>query len=206
MRGNERRMVVPPRPLDRFPLRLEGGEYVVRVIFDDEVLDCAAFRAAPGMGFDVDIRHLSLPAVRQWRHIPHVQYHRLAACNLDRVSRPARHDGPGEGRNIGNNGAVRRIGFVLAHDPEGLFAAIIAAQRDRGAEGGRVPLCRRPDDFRACAPGPPSGPRALRIVACDRRCAFSKRARAASIAPRGHQIAMRGDRPVGEIRPCRRLA
>ena len=46
--GNERRMVVLPRPLDRFPLRFEGGEYVVRVIFDDEVLDCAAFRAALG--------------------------------------------------------------------------------------------------------------------------------------------------------------
>jgi hypothetical protein len=42
--GNERQMVVLPRPLDRFPLRLEGGEHVVRVmIFDDEVFDCAAF-------------------------------------------------------------------------------------------------------------------------------------------------------------------
>lgn len=46
--GNERRMVVLPRPLDRFPLRLEGGEHVVRLIFDDEVFDCAAFRRPLG--------------------------------------------------------------------------------------------------------------------------------------------------------------
>jgi hypothetical protein len=48
---------------------------------------------------------------------------------------------------------VRGIGFILAHDPEGLFAAIITPQHDRGAEGGRVRLRRRADDFRACAAG-----------------------------------------------------
>lgn len=47
---------------------------------------------------------------------------RLAACNLGRVSGSARHDGPGEGRN-GGNGALRRIGLILADDPKGLFAA-----------------------------------------------------------------------------------
>jgi hypothetical protein len=69
---------------------------------------------------------------------------------------------------------VRGIGFIFANDPEGLFAAIMSAQRDRGAEGGPVSLSLRPDDFRTCAPGPPitdlahRGGGGLRIVACDR--------------------------------------
>ena len=104
---------------------LKVGEHVVRVILHDEVFDCAAFLAALWTSFNVDIRHACLPAVRRERLLPHVQYLRLAARYLDRVTGPARHDGPRERRNIGN-GAVRGIGFILAHDPEGLFAAIIA--------------------------------------------------------------------------------
>jgi hypothetical protein len=89
-------MVVLPRPLDRFALCLEVGKHVVRVILDDEVFDCAAFLAALWTSFDVDVRHPSLPAVRRWQLLPHVQYLRLAARYLDRVTGPARHDGPRE--------------------------------------------------------------------------------------------------------------
>ena len=58
-------MVVLARPLDRFPLRLEGGEHVVRVILDDEVFDRTAFRAALWTSFDVGVLHPGLPAVRR---------------------------------------------------------------------------------------------------------------------------------------------
>jgi hypothetical protein len=58
-------VVVLPRPLDCFALRLEGGEHVVRVILDYEVVDWAAFLAALWTGFDVDVRRTSLSAARQ---------------------------------------------------------------------------------------------------------------------------------------------
>jgi hypothetical protein len=205
--SNERRVVVLPRPLDCFALRLEGGEHVVRVILDYEVVDWAAFLAALWTGFDVDVRRTSLSAARQ-RLLPHVQYLRLAACYLDCVTWPACHDGPREWRYVGN-AAVRGIGFVFAHDPEGLFAAIMPAQRDRGAEGGRVRLRQRADDFRACAPGPPipdlahRGSGGVRIVACDRLpVSLLEACEGCFDRPETfgrYQIAMRGDRPVGEI-------
>jgi hypothetical protein len=69
---------------------------------------------------------------------------------------------------------VRWIGFVLSHDPKGLFAAVIAAQRDRCTERCRVRLSARPDDFRArppCAPiadFPHRGSGSQRVVLDDR--------------------------------------
>lgn len=45
------------RPVDRFPLRLEGSEHVVRVIFDSVIVDGTPLRAALRPRFNVDVRH-----------------------------------------------------------------------------------------------------------------------------------------------------
>ena len=45
------------RPIDRFPLRFEGAECVVHVVFHDIVVDMATLRAALGARFYVNVRH-----------------------------------------------------------------------------------------------------------------------------------------------------
>jgi hypothetical protein len=55
--GNERRMALSFCPPDRFVLRLEGGEYVVRMILDNIVVDRVTLTASLRAGFNVDVRH-----------------------------------------------------------------------------------------------------------------------------------------------------
>jgi hypothetical protein len=50
-------MAVTPRPLDRFVLRLEGGEHVVRMILDDIVIDRITLTTPLRAGLNVDVRH-----------------------------------------------------------------------------------------------------------------------------------------------------
>ena len=57
-----------------------------------EVLDRAS---RDGLG----LACLSISVRERWL-LPHVQYLGLAACYLDHLSRAARHDCPGEGRNV----------------------------------------------------------------------------------------------------------
>ena len=48
------------RPIDRFSLRFEGAEHVVRMVFDDIIVDMAPLRAALGARFNVNVRHVLL--------------------------------------------------------------------------------------------------------------------------------------------------
>lgn len=48
------------RPIDRFPLGLERGENVIRMIFDDVIVDVATFGAAFRARFNIDVRQRSL--------------------------------------------------------------------------------------------------------------------------------------------------
>ena len=139
---------------------------------------------------------------------PHLQYFGCPAGYFDAIARSAGQDSSGEGRNI-RYGPVRRIGLVLPHNPEGLLATVIAAQRDPRAEGCGCRLGWWLDDFRARAPGSPvpdfsyRGGGRMRIVPGDRfpvglfktnesRLDFSK--------PFGsYEVAMSGDRSVREL-------
>jgi hypothetical protein len=49
------------RPINRFSLRLKVGKNVVRVIFDDVIVDMAPLGATFGTRLNVNIRHVVLP-------------------------------------------------------------------------------------------------------------------------------------------------
>jgi hypothetical protein len=47
-------------PIDRFSLRFEGAEHMVRMVFDDIIVDMAPLGAALGARFNVNVRHALL--------------------------------------------------------------------------------------------------------------------------------------------------
>src|ERR1700720_274868 len=58
--SDKRGVAVTFRPIDRFSLRFEGAEHMVRMVFDDIVVDTAPLRAALWARFNVNIRHTVL--------------------------------------------------------------------------------------------------------------------------------------------------
>ena len=58
--SDKRGMVLTFRPSDCFSLRFEGAEHVVRMVFDDIIVDMAPLRAALGARFNVNVRHTLL--------------------------------------------------------------------------------------------------------------------------------------------------
>jgi hypothetical protein len=46
--SNKRSVALALRPIDRFSLRFEGAKHMVRVVFDDIVVNTAPLRAALG--------------------------------------------------------------------------------------------------------------------------------------------------------------
>jgi len=55
--SNKRSVALALRPIDRFSLRFEGAKHMVRVVFDDIVVNTAPLRAALGARFNVNVRH-----------------------------------------------------------------------------------------------------------------------------------------------------
>jgi len=53
-------MALSFRPINRFSLRFEGAEHVVRMVFDDIIVDPAPLRTSFGPRLDIDVRHPSL--------------------------------------------------------------------------------------------------------------------------------------------------
>jgi hypothetical protein len=51
------------RPLDRFSLRFEGAEHVVRMVFDHIIVDMAPLRASLGARLNVNVRHICLSLI-----------------------------------------------------------------------------------------------------------------------------------------------
>jgi hypothetical protein len=66
-------VVLTFRPIDCFSLRFEGGEHVIRVIFNHVIVDRAALGAALGTRLNVNIGHYLAPgdfvdeANKEWR-------------------------------------------------------------------------------------------------------------------------------------------
>ena len=58
--GDKRGVAVLSRPINRFSLGFEGAEHVVRMLFDDIIVDRVPLRAALGAGFNVNVRHAFL--------------------------------------------------------------------------------------------------------------------------------------------------
>jgi len=58
--SDKRGVAVTFRPIDRFSLRFEGAEHMVRMVFDDIIVDTAPLRAALWARFNVNIRHTVL--------------------------------------------------------------------------------------------------------------------------------------------------
>jgi hypothetical protein len=59
--SDKRGVSVTFRPIDRFSLRFEGAEHMVRMVFDDIIVDTAPLRAALWARFNVNIRHTVSP-------------------------------------------------------------------------------------------------------------------------------------------------
>lgn len=55
--SDQRRMALTFRPINRFLLRIECPEHMVRMVFDDIILDSAALRAPFWACLDVNISH-----------------------------------------------------------------------------------------------------------------------------------------------------
>jgi hypothetical protein len=58
--SDQRGVTLAFRPIDRFSLRFEGAKHVVRMVFDDIVVDMAPLRTALGARFNVNVRHALL--------------------------------------------------------------------------------------------------------------------------------------------------
>jgi hypothetical protein len=54
------------RPINRFLLRFEGAEFVVRVVFDDIIVDGTPMWPAFWARFDVNVRHAFLSHRSFW--------------------------------------------------------------------------------------------------------------------------------------------
>src|ERR1700752_4065085 len=65
--GDEWLMALLARPGDGLALVLERGQHVVGMVFDDVVLDRAVLGASLGTGFNIDVRHRSIPFIRRCR-------------------------------------------------------------------------------------------------------------------------------------------
>ena len=66
--SNKRGVAPTFRPIDRLSLRFESGEHVIRMVFDDIIVDMAPLRAALGTRFNVNVRHAPLSLGRFcWR-------------------------------------------------------------------------------------------------------------------------------------------
>src|ERR1051326_1238365 len=57
-------MTLSFRPFNRFSLRVEGAEHVVRMVFHDIIVDPAPLGTAFRPRLDIDVRHSHLPALR----------------------------------------------------------------------------------------------------------------------------------------------
>jgi len=69
------------RPIDRFLLRFEGAKFVVRMVFDDIIVDSTPMWAAFWARFNVNVRHAFLsapknPGGRRWVKIPAADHSR----------------------------------------------------------------------------------------------------------------------------------
>jgi hypothetical protein len=58
--SDKRGVALPFCPIDCFVLRWEGGEHVVRVVFDDIMVDTVSLGMALGTRFNVNVRHARL--------------------------------------------------------------------------------------------------------------------------------------------------
>ena len=58
--SDKRGVALAFRPIDRFSLRFEGAEHVVRMVFDDIIVDTAPLSAPLWARFNVNIRHALL--------------------------------------------------------------------------------------------------------------------------------------------------
>jgi hypothetical protein len=61
--SNQGAVTLTFRPIDRFSLRFEGAEHVVRMVFDDIIVDMAPLRSFLGPHFNVNVRHALSPEV-----------------------------------------------------------------------------------------------------------------------------------------------
>ncbi len=151
---------------------------------------------------------ISFASLRRFWILSYLQYDGFLSDNLDCLPRGASEDGPREWTDVGDF-AARRIGLILANDPEGLLPAVSPAKSDSHSERGATFVGRRRDHFRACAPRAPVTDFPLRgrrgmcvaLIDCgpvcrleaaesrlDRREAFLR-----------HQVTMRGYGTIGEI-------
>jgi hypothetical protein len=58
--SDKRGVALTFRPIDRFSLRFEGADHVIRMVFYDIIVDTAPLRAALWPRFNVNIRHALL--------------------------------------------------------------------------------------------------------------------------------------------------
>jgi hypothetical protein len=61
--SDKRVVALPFCPLDCFPLRWEGGEHVVRMVFDNIMVDTVSLGVALGTRFNVNVRHARLSRI-----------------------------------------------------------------------------------------------------------------------------------------------
>src|SRR5580704_1645387 len=140
--------------------------------------------------------------------LSYLQYDSFLPGNFDGLPRRVSEDGPRKRADIGDC-AAKRIGLILANDPEGLPPAVSPAKSDGHAERGATFGGRRRYHFRTCAPPTPvtdfplrgRGSLCVALIDCgpvgrleaaeshfDRREAFFR-----------HQVAMRGYGTIGQI-------
>src|SRR3984885_13400245 len=103
------RVTIFYRPVDRSPLRFEGGKDVVAVIFDCIIFDRRTLRPTLGTGLNVDVRHCSSPWIPLLRRVV-TAASRAAAEQVYEVKRVSVT--PGRTVILGVETAILLIGMV----------------------------------------------------------------------------------------------
>ena len=129
-------MIVLFSPRDCLLLCFEGREHVVRVVFHDVIVYRASLWRPLGRASTWTFG-MSVLLSRQLRQttLSYLQYDGFLPGNFDCLPGRVSEDGPRERADIGDC-AARRIGLILANDPESLLTAVSPAKSDgHGARG-----------------------------------------------------------------------
>ena len=199
-------MIVLFSPRDCLLLCFEGREHVVRVVFHNVIVYRASLWAALGTSLHVNIRHVgsawsSTQPNKQAALLSYLQYDGFLPGNFDCLPGRVSEDGPRKRADIGDC-AAKRIGLILANDPEGLPPAVSPEMSEGHAERGATFVGRRRDHFRTCAPRTPvtdfplrdRGSLCVALIDCGPvgRLEAAERHRDRREAFFRHQVAMRG--------------